>query len=340
MLPGGILRKLIRRSTRFPGVSLNLPRPLTVRMDTTNRCNLRCSMCPMRLSGSDPGRVWMDMDRGLFTRIASQVFPKAGSVALSCGAEPLCNPSFPECLETLYRADVPCREMVTNGLLLSGEMLEAVLAFPPTSLTVSIDGASLPTQAAIRGGCDLGRVVENLGGLAREKARRRQRMPLVSFSTTLQRRNIDELPGIVRLASTCGAAAVNANFLVPYEGLEMSGEVIDPADPSTISTIAGSVAIAGDLGLSLNMTGSASLVETCRYLGSWVFIAPDGLVFPCPYWNLRDPMGDLSRQSFDEVWRGERFEDLRSRVSSGRFEGVCGSCPELAYSVRGEIRKI
>lgn len=340
MLIRAALKRVLRRSTRFPGIAMNLGRHLTVRMDTTNRCNLRCSMCPMRLSDSDPGRVWMDMDGALFDRIARQIFPHASSVSLSCGAEPLCNPSFPDHLRTLYRADVPCREMVTNGLLLEGNRLDAVLSHPPTSIAVSIDGSEGATHAAIRGGCDLAAVTGNLKALDGGKKSRRLRIPHVCFSTTLQRRNLHELEGIVELAADCGAEAVNVNLLVPYQGLGMSGEALDPSDPAVELALGIAESRARELGLILNRTGSASPGGRCRYVPSWVFIAPDGLVFPCPYWNLSDPAGDLSRQDFREVRSAPMYRELEARLSSGVLEGTCASCPEMKESGREEIRKI
>lgn len=340
MLIRAALRRVLRRSTRFPGIALNLGRRLTVRMDTTNRCNLRCSMCPMRLSDSDPGRVWMDMDGALFDRIAGQVFPRASSVSLSCGAEPLCNPSFPDHLRTLYRADVPCREMVTNGLLLEGDRLEAVLSHPPTSIAVSIDGSEEATHAAIRGGCDLAAVVRNLKALDAGKKSRRLMIPHVSFSTTLQRRNLHELGGIVKLAAECGAEAVNVNLLVPYRGLGMSEEALDADAPEVELAFREAGSSARGQGLILNRTGSASPGGRCRYVPSWVFIAPDGLVFPCPYWNLSDPAGDLSKQDFREVRSAPMYRALEARLASGVLEGTCASCPELAESGREEIGKV
>ena len=340
MLLRRFIRKVARRSTRFPWIVPALPRPLTVRMDTTNRCNLRCSMCPMRLSDMDPGRVWMDMDDSLFGRIASEVFPMASSVSLSCGAEPLCNPSFPSHLEALYRADVPCREMVTNGLLLDGERLEAVLGHPPTTLTVSVDGATETTHAAIRGGCDLGTVRRNLLALARGKKTRGRSIPHVAFSTTLQKRNLSELPDIVALAAGCGVETVNVNLLVPYEGLGMAAEAVDPSDPLLAEAMERAGRAADGLGVGLHRAGSASPGRSCRYSKSWVFIAPNGKVFPCPYWNLGDPLGDLSVSSFRDVWSGTARGRLRARLDSGVYEGVCASCPEIEGSVRREISKV
>lgn len=338
------LRGFLMRSHRFPYVRLRRGRRLVVRMDTTNMCNLRCAMCPMRLSDGDPDRVWMHMDRELFSRIASEVFPLASVVGLSCGAEPFMNPDFPDHLETLYRADVPVREVVTNGLLLGGDNSEALLDTPPTTLFVSIDGADPRTHAAVKGGADLDRITGNIRDLAGRRQSRGARFPRISFSVTLQRSNVSELGAIIRLASDVGASSVNTVMLVPYEGLDMSGELLSPDDPSLVASLRAAAGEAGRLGVEFvppfapGSPGNTS-VRVCPYTESWLFIGPDGKVFPCPYWDISMPFGDLSASDFREVWSGEPYGELRERLGAGILQGNCRVCPEMGGGDQ-DIRKV
>lgn len=62
---------------------------------------------------------------------------------------------------------------------------------------------------------------------------------------------------------------------------------------------------------------------------SWVFIDPDGMVFPCPYWNVSEPLGDLSSQSFGAIWSGRPYSELRERLAKGVLDGNCAVCPEM-----------
>ena len=320
-----IIRRFVRRSTRFPGFRLRSARRfLTVRMDTTNRCNLRCRMCPMRLADRDPDRVWADIDRGLFDRIRRQVFPLARRVGLSCGAEPFCNPDFEYYLAELYRADVPVREVVTNGTLMGDAQTDALLRYPPTSLTVSIDGASPETHASIRGGADLGAVLDAVAGLVR---RREGRFPMVSFSMTLQRSNLHELPGVLGLAADTGAVSVGVVPLVPYEGLGMADQALEPGSDQVRRAVASARATAAELGVELVEPSDDGSAKSCPYVRDWVYIDPQGLVNPCPYWDTSKPLGDLRRQDFRDIWQGPEYSDLRRDLDAGRLSGNCRSCP-------------
>ena len=336
-----MLGKYLYRSHRFPWIRPKGRRNLIVRMDTTNRCNLRCSMCSMRLSDLDPQREWHDIDPVLFARIADEIFPLASVVGLSCGAELLVNPDFPTYLERLYKADVPVREVVTNGVLLSSQNISSILDAPPNSLFVSIDGATASTHAEIRGGADLDLITVNMKALVSERDRRGMKFPMLSFSITLQRKNFMELPGIVRLAHETGAVSVCTVPLVPYEGLDLTGETIDPDSPAVSEQIRLASNVAADLGLIFNppsIPGTDGQVS-CPYLENWVYIDPDGRINPCPHWDTAKPLGNLNHQSFSEIWEGPAYQDLRKRIKEGVFTGNCAVCPEISGRFSNEISK-
>ncbi|MCD4847689.1 MAG: radical SAM protein [Candidatus Aegiribacteria sp.] len=328
------LGKYLQRSVRFPWVRLRGRRNLIIRMDTTNRCNLRCSMCSLRLADKDPDRKWHDIDPDLFNKIATELFPKASVVGLSCGAELFVNPDFGRYLDILYQADVPVREVVTNGILLTSENIGVLLESPPTSLFVSIDGATPPTHARIRGGADLDLIIGNMMELVCERDRRRMRFPTLSFSVTLQRSNLHELPEIVKLASRVGAVSVGVVPLIPFSGLDMTGETIDPDSPEVFRQIRLASDIASELGLSFNFPSASSpeKLSSCPYLDNWVYIDPDGRINPCPHWNTSEPLGDMSRNSFHEIWNGPAYMALRDRISRGVYTSNCAVCPEMSQS--------
>lgn len=335
-----LLRRFLRRSTRFPGFRLRTgKRFLTVRMDTTNRCNLRCRMCPMRLSDHDPDRVWEDIDPVLFGRIESEVFPIAWTVGLSCGAEPFCNLRFPYYLKALHRADVPVREVVTNGTMMGPEQIGALVRTPPTSLTVSVDGASRQTHAMIRGGADLDGIMDSIRELVRARDSAGSGFPMISFSMTLQKSNVKELPRVVELAADVGAVSVGVVPLVPYEGLEMADQVLDTGSEEVAGIISEASELAGSLGIDLVSASPESSGGGCPYVDSWVYIDPEGRVNPCPYWDTSKPLGKLGDMSFGEIWQGREYSMLRESIRTGRLSGNCASCP-VNSTGRDELRKV
>jgi radical SAM protein with 4Fe4S-binding SPASM domain len=335
-----IAGRFLRRSTRFPGFRFRTGnRFLTVRMDTTNRCNLRCRMCPMRLSERDPDRLWEDIDPELFHRIEREVFPFARTVGLSCGAEPFCNPRFPEYLKALYRADVPLREVVTNGTLMGHREIASLVEAPPTSLTVSVDGAESGTHAMIRGGSDLDGIMDSVRELVHARNSAGSRLPMVGFSMTLQRSNVFELPDVIELAASVGAVSVGIVPLVPYEGLDMAREVLDMESEEVGDIIARASERACNLGIGFVNAAPDTSEGGCRFVKDWIYIDPQGRVNPCPYWDTSLPLGNLMESSFRDIWEGEGYSSLRDSIRSGNLVGNCRSCP---VNSRGtdELRKV
>jgi len=329
--------RFIARKNRFPWVRpVHARRKLLVRMDTTNHCNLRCSMCPMRLSDTDDSRNWLHMHPDVFQRIREQVFPISRIVGLSCGAEPLTNPDFPEHLKALYRSGVPYRQMVTNGTLLSEPLIRRILEYPPTSLFVSIDGATAETHSRIRDGADLSRIISMLSKLI--EARGGRKFPMVGFSTTLQRDNLRELPGIVELAARTGAVSAGVVPLVPYEGLKTIDKVIRTDSEEASRYIDAARLKASSLGISFHLSEDLSRGDSahpCPYLSNTVYIDPHGSIFPCPYWNTENPAGNIM-DGFEKIWKGSTYERLRK----GDFldEDNCRTCPEITRG-REEVLK-
>jgi MoaA/NifB/PqqE/SkfB family radical SAM enzyme len=322
------LSRFFRRTHKFPGIAFrDSSRHLIVRMDTTNHCNLRCSMCPMRFADTDPDRKWLHMDQDLFEKIRRQVFPLASLVSISCGAEPFCNPRIGSCLKALCESGVPAREMVTNGTLLNSENAALLVKYPPTTLFVSIDGARPQTHSAIRGGADLGRILEGLETLIRVRGKRR--FPMLAFSTTLQKANLEEIPELVELAARAGARALGLVPLVPYKGLSTLDSVVDPGSENASAILEEAKARAERLGISFNVACGEVRQTECPYLARTVYLAPDGAVFPCPYWNTGNPIGNLAEEDFAPIW---------SRRHEAITESTCRDCPEV-NSRRREITK-
>lgn len=193
---------------------------LHVQMDITTRCNLRCVMCAREQY--PPANE--DMPLASFRRVADQLFDRAAVLTLSCGAEPLMSPHFAEALDIAVRYRVPRVEFVTNGTLLSEDLIHKIIDTKVTTIEVSIDGARASTYERIRKGAVFEHVLKNLETLRLAKASRQTRQPHVKLNFVMMRSNIEELPSFVELAARLGATEVAPQHLVVYEDAQTQGE--------------------------------------------------------------------------------------------------------------------
>ncbi|MDX2175798.1 MAG: radical SAM/SPASM domain-containing protein [Candidatus Sumerlaeia bacterium] len=61
--------------------------------------------------------------------------------------------------------------------------------------------------------------------------------------------------------------------------------------------------------------------RTCGNPWTHMHIKSDGLVYPCCFSG--EVMGDLRKQSVEQIWNGEKYRDLRRSLTSGDYWGSC-----------------
>jgi Fe-coproporphyrin III synthase len=120
-------------------------------------------------------------------------------VALLSGGEPLLNPAWADIGQCLRAAGLRLW-LLTSGLSLAKHAVRAAALFD--AITVSLDGTTAATYAAIRGLNAFDKVCAGIRAASAAGAQ-------VSVRVTVQRANFRELPGFVPLARALGARQVS-----------------------------------------------------------------------------------------------------------------------------------
>jgi radical SAM protein with 4Fe4S-binding SPASM domain len=342
-------------------------RRLTLLLDATNRCNLRCVMCHFaRPEARREKRV--ELTPADLARVEREILPRVKHAYLSAGTEPLMWKGFPGLLDACARAGVPEFELITNGTLLDEELAGRIVSSGATRVQLSVDGATSETYEAIRAG---GRFADFLRGLRLlVEARGRAALPVLQFNVILMERNLHELGALLRLAAANGVRFLDVRHLVVLPGLGMEAQSLRARARETNAALAEARVLAKELGLELvrfpapfpEEVGEGSVsVETVpfappaahgpapepaerrtpalpaslparpRCSAPWeqVFVRPDGRVVPCCFWYTDDALGDLHRQPFEEIWEGRPYRRLRAELLSGELGPNCAHCPVL-----------
>ncbi len=100
---------------------------ITVLIDISNRCNIRCRMCYFSFDSVFHRRAEF-LTPEAFRTIAERLFPLAHTVYLSAGSEPMTSPHFSEILKIAAQYAIKDLKFLTNGLLMTEEVSEAILA--------------------------------------------------------------------------------------------------------------------------------------------------------------------------------------------------------------------
>jgi len=153
-------------------------RYLSVRLDTNNRCNLRCKYCYTLSHEREPFKI-MTIDE--FKKIADELFPQSYNVYLSCAWEPLVNKHFVEYIDIAARYSLPSLNFITNGVLFNDEIIRASIKAPVHQIDVSIDADNKNSYEAICGRDFFDRVIANLRRISELKKEHHSVYPRVGI---------------------------------------------------------------------------------------------------------------------------------------------------------------
>ena len=86
----------------------------------------------------------------------------------------------------------------------------------------------------------------------------------------------------------------------------------------------------------------------CYFPWFYIHVNPDGTVFPCGSWFEFSTFGDFRKQTFREIWTGERYKQLRHEHVAMKHRDVCANCtvanmgrPDVlaSFSHRAKIKR-
>jgi radical SAM protein with 4Fe4S-binding SPASM domain len=319
-----------------------LPRALQV--EVTAACNLRCQMC--LVSYREPlDRHSASLDFERFKALVDAL-PELEVVTLQGLGEPLMAPDLFPMLE--YGATRGLRMgFNTNATLLTRATAERLIAARVDWLHVSLDGATAQTYESIRAQSSFAKVADNVRGLVELMRKRGADRPRLSLVFVAMRRNLHELPAVVRLAAEWGIPTLRVQNLshsfsdtdpagayreirefAAAEALWQSPSAVDAA----VFDEARAVAAARGVALRLpELDVDAAPVTSgrgCEWPWTSAYVRHDGRVQPCcmVMGGDRAILGDLATATFPDVWRSDGYEAFRAALETDRPPAVCRGC--------------
>src|SRR6266566_347336 len=173
--------------------------PTFVQIEPVGQCNLRCQMCAIQFRRDGPPYgplAFMEFEK--FTRIIDQ-FVNIEELHLQGLGEPMMHPRFFDMVA--YATGKGIRVTTNSNLtLLNERRAERCVKSGLDSLHISIDGATAETYERIRVRAHFERVVCNLERLLAARERLGRKLPHLILVAVVMRRNLHELPDLVRLA--------------------------------------------------------------------------------------------------------------------------------------------
>jgi MoaA/NifB/PqqE/SkfB family radical SAM enzyme len=339
-------------------------RPVTqltkVYVEPTVACNLDCITC-FRNDWEHPTG---QMSEGTFARILDGMkeLDPVPSVYFGGIGEPLCHPAAPAWVRQAKALGVKV-ELITNGTTLTEEISRQLIEAGLDILWVSLDGASPETFADVRLGASLPRVIENLRRFSRMRPADHHPEPQIGIAFVAMKRNIRDLPEVIRLGKSLKARHFSVSNLQPAtSGMQEEAlyrQVLHNVaflkaphlprlrlprmdfDPTTREALF--EAFTSQLNVEFAGNNWSGASDTCTFVESGTTsVAWNGDVSPCwplmhthtsylhgkPRVSRKHVIGNVNDRSLGQLWLDPDYVDYRERLHDFAFApcSFCGGC--------------
>ena len=315
-------------------------RPLHFQLEPATGCNLRCQMCQVP---DYPPEMIKNMSFEQFKHIFDQIRPI--KVALSGAGEPFLNRELLEIIR--YATQNGASVLTTTNFTLCTRKLDEIVASGLSLIKISIDAARPETYTKIRGRDFHGRIIRDIRELQRIKKEKDSQTPYVRLQFVLQADSIPEIAEVVELAHELGADSL---YFQPLETLLVADRKEALTKGVTFDDLKDRLTAARDRAEELRIgTNAGVLVKSLesyfrKYergipkdppprvcLLPWfsLYITVDGNVRPCCSFGEGETLvlGNLFEQSFEEIWNGEKYRELRQQALDRKLMyAVCRNC--------------
>jgi MoaA/NifB/PqqE/SkfB family radical SAM enzyme len=336
-------------------------------LEPTSVCNLACRTCLRNVWDEPAGH----MSAATFDRILAglRACPSPPLVFFGGFGEPLAHPRLVDMVGRAKSTGARV-ELITNGTLLSESVSRQLIAAGLDGLWVSIDGATPESYADVRLGAALPEVIANLAGFREARGTQPWQLPRpeIGIAFVAMKRNLADLPAVLRLGHQLGASRFMVSNVLPYTA-EMCSEVLYARALTDVAylpspwlpTLSLPKMDLDDftrepLGRALRsgynvILAGANLGQTnnhCRFIEEdAAAIAWDGGFSPClpllhnhlSYLDDRERrsrrwiIGNVAERDLADLWSSPEHTAFRQRVRGFDFSpcAVCGGC-ELSQS--------
>ncbi|MCL6611750.1 MAG: radical SAM protein [Peptococcaceae bacterium] len=299
--------------------------PLTVTLELTNQCNLRCRHCYAGCGEKLRNELTLPETGCLLDELS-----RLGTVELELsGGEPLLRPDLFEIIGRAKDLNFSIT-LITNGTLLDREKAKRLGGFDLKHVQISLDGLK-ENHESLRGWGTYAETIKAIEILSREGVK-------VAVRTTVNKRNVKEIEEVADLAVRMGACKLGmVRFFPAGRGMACKDELM--LDAGEVFLFHQSIQrvkekYAGEIEISADPCGFLEDEIFLRYLReenilcpcgkTWCLIKADGVVSPCEMMVFY--AGDARRQKIAEIWEKAPIMKKFREFDPAMLKGACGTC--------------
>ena len=290
--------------------------PISVSVEPTTSCNLRCPECPSGLR-SFTRKTGM-LEERFFRQLTDQLYRDVMYMIFYFQGEPFLNPDILKMISYASSKSIYTSTSTNAHYLNDVKSIETIKS-GLDRLIISIDGTTQEVYEQYRIGGNLQKVLDGARNIVRWKQELKSSTPYLVFQFLVVRPNEHQVEDAQRLAKEIGVDKIVFKTAQVYD--YENGNPLIPVN-SRYSRY------------RKNSTGKYEirnkLLNHCWRLWYSSVITWDGKTVPCCFdKDANYMMGDLRVDDFKKIWKSFEYNRFRSSVLRSRKEtDICQNCSE------------
>lgn len=302
--------------SRFSGKASLPALPISISIEPTTSCNLRCPECPSGLRSFTRPTGMLKQD--LFERVIDELAPTLTYLIFYFQGEPYLHPQLLEMIKYASQKKIYTATS-TNAHYLNDETARKTVESGLDRMIISIDGVDQETYSSYRVGGKFSKVIEGTKNIIKWKRELNSKTPHVIFQFLVVRPNESQIDDVYKLADELGVDEVALKTAQIYDYKNGSNLIpINEKYSRYKKEKNGSYSIKN------------SLLNHCWKMWHSCVITWDGKVVPCCFdKDAHFVLGDLKEKSFKEIWSQKKYQNFRQSLLRSREEiEICKNCTE------------
>ncbi len=290
--------------------------PMTISIEPTTACNLRCPECPsgLRSFSRETGNLKSDF----FRTIIDQLKGRLSYLIFYFQGEPYINPQFLDMVKYAHERKIYTITS-TNGHFLNDANAKKTIESGLDRMIISVDGTTQEVYENYRKEGKLESVLQGARNMVKWKKELNSNTPHLIFQFLVVGPNEHQIDEVHRLAEEIGIDEVKLKSAQIYDYQNGSELIPQNQKYSRYRQLKdGTYAVKNQL------------LNHCWKLWHACVITWDGIVVPCCFdKDASHRLGDLKQWSFKEIWKGDAYQKFRESLLKGRDQiDICKNCTE------------
>ncbi len=316
---------------RFNANTLSPKLPGAVIIDPINICNLDCPLCASKNQNYEKGKMSLDTYKSILDKI-----PSLKVIILFNWGEPLLHHEIFNIIGESVSRNIYTITHTNFSLKQKPEFFEQLVDSGLHQLVISADGATQESYEKYRVKGNFDWVINNIRYTVEAKKKFKKRDPKIIWKFIVNKFNEHELDYAKNLAK-------ELEVEIMFDKMGLSDDIPDIEFPGTLlerkeKWLPKNPKYVLDYYKSdfrQNKNGGIYTPlnnKPCSQLFNSTVINPDGKITPCCWVTSKENVwGDLTKQSFEEIWNNDNYKYSRSLFNNIEYKGsvrntVCTKC--------------